>query len=192
MINKSILRCLICVILVHNDNCRSSAYRDQTLLNISKSSFASSLTSSGKKIASQENVTPSDKSEHDKIENNGGFPPSAIHRRNSDTLYQLDYDDGVVTPSSSQLSECILSRSEFYLSWWVNEDGSLQLPASNRDGLSPGFADLSFKYHSNDMIFKHVADMTSDNPNDVSIENRKHIFSTVFILSSGDNIHECR
>lgn len=111
----------------------------------------------------EQNVTNSDNSSTtDKGENNRGFPLSS--RLEISDNHDIDYGT-VLTP---ELPECILSRSEFYLSWWVNEDGTLKLPSPNREGNSPGFADLSFKFDSNGSVFKHVSEMTSNNPSDVS------------------------
>lgn len=97
----------------------------------------------------------------DKKQNNREFPPSARKKR--------DFDDELLAPivEGKTSPECILLRSEFYLSWWVFENGSLKLPPSNRSGSSLGFADLSLNFHSETAIFKHLADMTTENPDDV-------------------------
>jgi hypothetical protein len=63
--------------------------------------------------------------------------------------------------------ECILARSEFYLSWWVHENGSLRLPTSVRLNGS-GILDLSLHFTTEDAIYTHVLSFTTDNPSDVS------------------------
>lgn len=141
---------------------------------------ASLITGVRNVIRSEENVTLSDKSSSldssgsDKSHNDREFPSSERHKRNLNLRYQdSDYDDyGSISPASGApaLPDCILSRSEFYLSWWVNEDGSLRMPASRPSG-SAGFADLSMKFKSEDTIFKHVLSMQTTNPKDVITRN---------------------
>lgn len=142
-----------------------------------------SLIPVSENVISGEYVTFSDKSssldisDSDKNRNDRESLSSERIIRNLDTPYRKDdYDDyGGVSPAigSSDLPECILSRSEFYLSWWVNDDGTLKL-AANRPPGSPGFADLSVKFESEDTIFSHVASMQASNPNDV--KTTKHLF----------------
>lgn len=132
----------------------------------------SSLINSGEKqINVYDSSSSEDKRKNDKILNNREFPPSPKLKRNFDKSYLADYEYeyeyGVSPASDSELPECILSRSEFYLSWWVNEDGTLRASRTNRTGNSPGFVDLSLKFRSEEAIFKHVSKMTSDNPLDV-------------------------
>lgn len=73
-----------------------------------------------------------------------------------------DYDD-----ESDQDSVCILAQSQFYLSWWVHENGSLRIPSNVRLNTS-GIMDLSIYFSSEEMIFNHVLSFTSNNPEDVS------------------------
>lgn len=164
MFFRSFMRCAICFTIIQNTNC-SPVADDIDLVRTSR-------TNDGADNIVGENVLISDSSRlADKSENSRGFPASSKHDRSSDKRYQdidYNYDYGIAAALTPELPECILSRSEFYLSWWVNEDGSLKLPSTNRPGLSPGFADLSFKFTNEDGIFKHVSEMTSNNPSDVS------------------------
>ena len=70
-----------------------------------------------------------------------------------------NYDD-------SFTSECILARSEFYLSWWVNENGSLRVPTISRLNGS-GIMDLSLNFTSEDSIYTKVFSFTTSNPSEV-------------------------
>lgn len=63
-------------------------------------------------------------------------------------------------------SECILARSEFYLSWWVNENGSLRIPTISRLNGS-GIVDLSLNFSSEDTIYTKVLSFTTSNPGEV-------------------------
>jgi hypothetical protein len=76
-------------------------------------------------------------------------------------------------------SECILARSEFYLSWWVHENGSLRLPPSVRLNGS-GILDLSLHFTTENAIYTHVLSFTTDNPSDVS-HFQQH-FRNLFLL----------
>lgn len=161
------IRILACAIVISITHCNSLANSNQRLSNGSPIAPSSPITVGD---SGQHNVTFSDKIDSVKFENQREFPPSEV--RNSDTPYRggVDYDDyELIFPASDDMTvlpECILSRSEFYLSWWVNEDGTLKVPPTNRTG-SAGFADLSLTFHSEDMMIKHVAQMTTDNPSDV-------------------------
>lgn len=164
-----LIRILECAIVISITHCNSLANsnQNQRLPNGSPIAPSSPITVGD---SGQPNVTFSDKSSIDRVkfENQREFPPSA---RNSDTPYRgsNDYDYESMFPANDDvpsLPECILSRSEFYLSWWVNEDGTLKVNPTNRSG-SAGFADLSLTFHSEDMMIKHVAQMTTDNPSDV-------------------------
>lgn len=169
-----VIRCAIVLSLtpLKFTQCNLSANKNHTPLN--GFLVVASLITVGGNVISGEYVTFNDKSSS--LDNNGSdksqeFPSSERQIKNLDTPYRSgDYDDyeGVFPAiGESELPECILSRSEFYLSWWVNEDGTLRLPASNRPPGSPGFADLSVKFQSEDSIFQHVASMQTNNPNDV-------------------------
>lgn len=164
-----LIRILECAIVISITHCNSLANNNQRLSNGSPIAPSSPITvdDTGR---GRPNVTFSDKTSIDSVKfgNQREFPPSA---RNSDTSYHAsdDYDYELMFPANdgvTSLPECILSRSEFYLSWWVNEDGTLKVPPTNRTG-SAGFADLSLTFHSEDMMIKHVAQMTTDNPSDV-------------------------
>lgn len=52
---------------------------------------------------------------------------------------------------------------------WVNEDGSLKMSATNRTGQNAGFMDLSLHFHSEDFLFKHVVEMTTNSSRDVTL-----------------------
>lgn len=72
-------------------------------------------------------------------------------------------------PSADGHDECILERSEFYLSWWVYENGTLRLPTLNRTAMS-GFLDLSLQLATESMLYDFVLTFTSENPNEVSFK----------------------
>lgn len=87
------------------------------------------------------------------------FPSSEIY---------LDDDDYYISPAAGddELPECILSRSEFYLSWWVHENGSLKISPSYRlDGV--GFIDLSLEIHTEESIYNYVLSMRTMNASEV-------------------------
>ena len=175
MFFKTLLNCVIVLALTlcNIEKCSSERYNQR--LPDGSVAKPSPIIIGGEKKINVKNVTFSDKNDmlinhkYDKSQNNREFPSSARHKRNSDNPYHgIDIDIESLAASGVQENfECILSRSEFYLSWWVNEDGSLKLPASIRDGSSMGFVDLSFKYQSEALIFEHVSQLQTDNPNDV-------------------------
>ena len=66
--------------------------------------------------------------------------------------------------------DCILARSQFYLSWWVHENGSLRIPENVQLNTS-GILDLSLYFSTEDAIFNHVLSFASENPSDVSNKN---------------------
>jgi hypothetical protein len=76
-----------------------------------------------------------------------------------DSSYKYKTDD-------NELNECILARSEFYLNWWVHDNGSLRLPSFNRLNTS-GILDLSLKFETEDALLTHVLTFTTENPADV-------------------------
>lgn len=170
---KSVIQCavIIAATCYSPSQCKPNANYNQTS---NGSPNYTSLIASGEK---QINVTVHDGSvdsgKLDKTSNNREFPSSARYKRNLDSPYHDNFDynfgySGIVHADEPELPECILSRSEFYLSWWVNEDGTLKIPTSNRNGNFAGFVDLSLNFHSEDLIFKHVSELKTDNPNDVS------------------------
>jgi hypothetical protein len=93
---------------------------------------------------------------------------------------ELEYDDVTETSENydettsnyvndlPQPLECILAQSQFYLSWWVHENGSLRVPGNVRLNTS-GILDLSLYFTSEDAIYNHVLSFTSNNPGDVSV-----------------------
>ena len=106
--------------------------------------------------------------------------------------------------SSESNEQCILERSDFYLSWWVYENGSLRLPTVNRTAMS-GFLDLSLQLATESMLYEFVLSFTSQNPSEVNnflplsliilLELREfknihgYSFSSLLLLS-GDKNHE--
>lgn len=72
-------------------------------------------------------------------------------------------------------AECILARSEFYLSWWVNENGSLRVPTIARLNGS-GIMDLSLNFTSEDSIYTKVFSFTTSNPSEVSPKKMQFFF----------------
>lgn len=67
-----------------------------------------------------------------------------------------------------QSLDCILAQSQFYLSWWVNEDGSLRMSGPRFNSTTNGILDLSLYFSSEDAIYNHVLSFTTTNPGDVS------------------------
>lgn len=151
MVFNTLLNCVIVIIItLHNfGQCSSKAYRNQRLSAVDSVAEPSPIISGGENKINVRNVTFSDKGNilinrrYDKSQNNREFPSSGRHKRNSDTAY-LDSNESTAGSATQQLPGCILLQSELYLAWWVNEDGSLKLPASNRNGNATGFVDLSF------------------------------------------------
>jgi len=110
------------------------------------------------------------------ISDNDNLLDSEVLRGNPQQKQQqiIEFDDVEViddevlpSPDIYELPECILERSEFYLSWWVNDDGTLKVSASARLGNYAGFLDLSVGYQSEDVIFEHVSQMLASHPDDV-------------------------
>lgn len=66
--------------------------------------------------------------------------------------------------------DCVLEDSEFYLSWWVHEDGSLKVSELNETDRQSGFIDLSFEYGTDETIYlQKILRMGSNNASDVII-----------------------
>lgn len=88
--------------------------------------------------------------------------------------YDYDYnyvigDNSIIPASAVDLPECILAKSELYLNWWVNEDGSLKMPARRPLTNESGFMDLSLTIHTEDWIFSHIMTFQTSNPDAVKI-----------------------
>lgn len=172
MFFKSLAGCVPVLFLIQlgSSQCKPNANNNSTSSNVAINA-PSLISVVGQNVTISDSSSLLDSSGSDKSRNDREFPSSSRQMRNLDTTYHdsddYDYNYGGVSPAlgESELPDCILSRSEFYLSWWVNEDGTLRLPASNRPGT--GFADLSLKFKTEDSIIKHVASMQTDNPNDV-------------------------
>lgn len=179
MLLRTSFNCALVLTLTlhHIKPCSSLAHRNQRLSVASVAAKPSPIINGSENKINVKNVTFDDKrnllinSKYDKSQNSREFPSSVRHKRNSDKSYHgINYDNDSVAGSATQEpSECILSRSEHYLSWWVHEDGSLKLPATNRDGSTTGFVDLSFKYQSETIMFEYVSKLTADNPKDIII-----------------------
>lgn len=176
MFFKYFVYCALVITFTKSKQIKCSPCRNGGILVPSSKLLNASLLNDDEVNTRSANVTTGDKNTSlDKIRvfkskiNNRGFPPSSRQKRNSDTV---DHDNdyyAMLAATSKELPVCILSRSELYLSWWVNEDGSLRLPSSNREGNSAGFVDLSLKFLSEDAIFRQISEMTVDNPQDVII-----------------------
>lgn len=171
MILKTLLTYAICFIFfgrILDSDCSPLTDSRSRLDGLVKNSSLKQSNEADKKA--EENVTTiSDSSSIiDKLENKRGFPESQKLVKNAEKL-DIENDYEIFQALLPEVHECILSRSEFYLSWWVNEDGKLKLPPSNRGGSSPGFADLSLKFGNSGEIFKHVSELTTSNPNDVRL-----------------------
>lgn len=78
------------------------------------------------------------------------------------TPYYDDNNDEIST------NDCILAQSQFYLSWWVHENGSLRIPTNVRLNQS-GILDLSLYFTSESAIYNKVLSFTTTNPGDVSV-----------------------
>lgn len=86
-----------------------------------------------------------------------------------DDIDDYDYSYGIgdssISPASAEmLPECILAKSELYLNWWVNEDGSLKMPERRPLTNESGSMDLSLTVHSEDWIFSHIISFQTNNP----------------------------
>jgi hypothetical protein len=180
MPHKGLIKSAIATILINYAIAHCNANQSNSIQTPSRglSSDASPIT--GELIKTQKIVTGDKFSSADSDENNREFPPSERRKRNIDNDY--DYGISAASGDADSLPECILSRSEFYLAWWVHENGTLKLPASNRSGKYTGFADLSVKLASEDLLIKQVTEMTTDNPNDVRIFPKLSISRRVTVL----------
>lgn len=90
-----------------------------------------------------------------------------------DDDYDYNYvtgDNSIFPASAEELPECILAKSELYLSWWVNEDGSLKMPERRPLTNESGFMDLSLTIHTEDWIFSHITTFQASNPEAVKIK----------------------
>jgi hypothetical protein len=83
-----------------------------------------------------------------------------------ETFFPVPYNIYSIESSESN-EQCILERSDFYLSWWVYENGSLRLPSVNRTTMS-GFLDLSLQLATETMLYEFVLSFTSQNPSEVN------------------------
>lgn len=89
--------------------------------------------------------------------------------------YDYDYligDNSIFPAAAVDLPECILAKSELYLNWWVNEDGSLKMPTRRPLTNESGFMDLSLTVHSEDWIFSHIISFQTSNPDAVKINQQ--------------------
>lgn len=176
MFLNSVVKCAIVISLTQLKftQCHPSANNNRTPSN--GSLIEASLITADENVISGHNVALNDNSsslDNSSIDSRQrGFPTAAKRKKHLFTPYHdIDYsygDYGIIPATAEELPDCILSSSEYYLSWWVNEDGSLRMPAT-RPGGSVGFVDLSLEFHSEDMIFNHVTTMQTDNPNDVIV-----------------------
>lgn len=98
-------------------------------------------------------------------EDGRGFGLEEEEEEDPSTEYEYDFPT----------NECILARSEFYLSWWVHENGSLRIPTGSRLN-SSGIMDLSLHFTSEYSIYTHVLSFTSENPSEVrTIFDKMHL-----------------
>lgn len=85
---------------------------------------------------------------------------------------EIEYDDVTETRDYEndfdRSLDCILAKSQFYLSWWVHENGSLRIPGNIRLNMS-GILDLSLYFASESAIFNHTFSFITNNPGDVSV-----------------------
>lgn len=122
-----------------------------------------------------------DNKRHDKLDNNSkndvreqlqALTTTTTEKEEEEEItdYPNPFGFGAIEPEVEEdwSSECILARSEFYLSWWVHENGSLRVTSSLRLNGS-GVLDLSLNFSSEDTIFTHVLNFTTDNPSEVTI-----------------------
>ena len=92
--------------------------------------------------------------------------------------YDYVIDDNSIFPASAEeLPECILAKSELYLNWWVNEDGSLKMPERRPLTNESGFMDLSLTIHTEDWIFSHITSFQTSNPGTVIIKLQSKLYN---------------
>lgn len=90
-----------------------------------------------------------------------------------DTDDYYDYGNGdyfISAASAEELPECILAKSELYLNWWVNEDGSLKMPERRPLSNESGFMDLSLTIYTEDWLYSHIISFQASNPEAVIIK----------------------
>lgn len=173
MFTNKLLKCAILSIIIFHYNhvdCKARALQNRKDSLVTSSHITHNDTYQIQQNVSEINASGSladnnsdKKNKNKNIKKRGGFPAS---NDDDDDDYYPWYDD-IFPASTPEKPECILEKSEFYLSWWINEDGSLRVSGSNRLGNSQGFIDFSLQFRTEDLIFNHVAEMTTNNPSDV-------------------------
>jgi hypothetical protein len=168
---KNILRCTfyILTLLIHQRciaECRPNDISDNNLASSSLyDHILRTISIENEKIS--DNSVLADNINYDKEENARESPHTSPQ-----TTYEPYHNDLALSPNELRESErdrsiCILARSEFYLSWWVNEDGTLRIPSFNRLN-SSGILDLSLQFSSESALYDHVINFRSENPSDVN------------------------
>lgn len=160
-----LIECVIIAIQIFTSQCSTIGHNSHRLQKVVEYTSSSSITGSEARAISVEHerasfvITDEVDSSDNGQNSNKEFPPSEVYRADD------DYD---IAPASGddQLPECILSRSEFYLSWWVHENGTLKITPSYRLN-GGGFIDLSLEVHSEEWIFEKVLSLRSLNASEV-------------------------
>lgn len=157
-----IIQCVIIIIQISTSQC--NAVGPNRLPKVAEDTDSSSITGSARAISEEHErasfvITDGVDSVDNGQTSHKEFPPSESYRADD------DYD---ILPASSddELPECILSRSEFYLSWWVHENGTLKIAPSYRLN-GGGFIDLSLEIHSQESIYSYVLSLRSLNASEV-------------------------
>lgn len=188
IIQVILINCAIILILVTASKCNTIDYK--RLRRVVENRDSSSITGSASAISETKHESATFV-----ITDDDGDNTSNSHKEfPSSELYQEENDDYYISPANGddELPECILSRSEYYLNWWVHENGSLKIPASNRlDGV--GFIDLSLEIHTEDSIHSYVLSLQSLNVSEVGhvacMKNNNRRMLVNFPLA-GDCIHD--
>lgn len=165
--NMYIITFVFCTLVFTFIHYKVSCYPHDSDLNL----FTSSLLNNNSDVTTIDNsinVLIDKNNDYDNNENARESPNTSQDKHKSYQQFFDDYGSSFsVNDSSSDSVECILARSEFYLSWWVFDNGSLRLPSFNRLNTS-GILDLSLQFSSEDQILTHILSFTSDNPSDVN------------------------
>ncbi|CAG9799599.1 unnamed protein product [Chironomus riparius] len=177
----SIVLCTLVVLFIHikvDVNCKSyvekidkSSKKTDTALHDDDVSISATINNA----SDISNSSLVDNVKFGNIEDTGESQETSQESLSVEKFFPVPYNFYSVESSESN-EQCILERSDFYLSWWVYENGSLRLPTVNRTAMS-GFLDLSLQLATESMLYEFVLSFTSQNPSEVirimSIANNK-------------------
>lgn len=165
-----VIQCAIIFIQISSSKCNTIG--NNRLRRVVEYANLSSITGSELAISEKHEretfvITDDDDNE---LTSSEEFPSSEFYR-------DEEQDDYYISPAAGddELPECILSRSEFYLSWWVHENGTLKIAPSYRlSGV--GFIDLSLEIHTEDSIYSYVLSLRSLNASEVGrVKNKSKL-----------------